>query len=185
MAGKTHITVKGRGWSPSPGNFDVLAGVTWESAKQRTHKLCLRKSLCNVANSGEFDSTLLWLTYICLGKYSALLRLLNWSKKLFGWFYHDDLVSRWFNRFKGRLHSRLMYSGEDTSCAIKRKIFMTLIWIQLRMNRQVLMLRNLEFKNLANYLHTVLEIPTLRTLKGKYAGTSHRSWYSCVFFSSV
>lgn len=42
------------------------------------------------------------------------------------------------------------------------------------MNRQVLMLRNLEFKNLANYLHAVLEIATLRTLKGKYAGTSHR-----------
>lgn len=30
MAGKTHVAVKAGGWSPSPGNLDVLAGVIRE-----------------------------------------------------------------------------------------------------------------------------------------------------------
>jgi len=30
MAGKTHATVKAGGWSPSPSNPDVLAGVIRE-----------------------------------------------------------------------------------------------------------------------------------------------------------
>lgn len=56
------------------------------------------------------------------------------------------ILSRWFHRFKARLHYRLMYSGEDTSCEIKRRIFMTLIWIELRVSREVLMLRKLDFR---------------------------------------